>query len=66
MKLRYTDRVTFLMARDVKGEVIALAARESNNNYLSYLLFLFLNPILSLSPFLPFLPFNIELTWRIY
>lgn len=49
MKLRYTDRVTFLMARDVKGEVIALAARESNNNYLSYLLFLFLNPILSLS-----------------
>lgn len=51
MKLRYTDRVTFLMARDVKGEVIALAARESNNNYLSYLLFLFLNPILSLSLF---------------
>lgn len=49
MKLRYTDRATFLMAWDVKGEVIALAARESNNNYLSYLLFLFLNPILSLS-----------------
>lgn len=54
MKLRYTDRVTFLMARDVKGEVIALAARESNNNYLSYLLFLFLNPILSLSLFFSF------------